>query len=123
MASRGLRKTYFFHLKACERKNFDFCVFLPSKTFVMVFEKNFLITLCYSSFYGWTAYDCFKRSEICNLVTSKHLPHLDQWNIVNLIDHFFLQFPMTKLVCRSTMYLNNHDYSGQLIPISKYHGY
>ena len=29
MASRGLIKTYFFpHLKACERKNFDFCVFL-----------------------------------------------------------------------------------------------
>ena len=29
MASRGLRKTYFFsHLKACERRNFDFCVFL-----------------------------------------------------------------------------------------------
>ena len=38
MASRGLRKTYFFfHLKACERRNFDFCVFLrvgslPGKT-------------------------------------------------------------------------------------------
>ena len=96
MASRGLRKTYFFpHLKACERRNFDFCVFLrmcsvtkylqivssvkqlhytsvrtqknqsfsshrpsngkkmmffvipemPSKTFVMVLKKNFLITL------------------------------------------------------------------------------
>ena len=29
MAFRGLRKTYiFFHLKACERRNFDFCVFL-----------------------------------------------------------------------------------------------
>ena len=29
MASRGFRKTYFFsHLKACERRNFDFCVFL-----------------------------------------------------------------------------------------------
>ena len=28
MASRGLRKTFFFHLKACERRNFDFCVFL-----------------------------------------------------------------------------------------------
>ena len=29
MASRGLRITsFFFHLKACERRNFDFCVFL-----------------------------------------------------------------------------------------------
>ena len=29
MAARGLRKTYFFfHLEACERRNFDFCVFL-----------------------------------------------------------------------------------------------
>ena len=35
MASRGLRKTYFFpHLKACERRNFDFCVWVvcPLKT-------------------------------------------------------------------------------------------
>ena len=28
MASRGLRKAFFFHLKACERRNFDFYVFL-----------------------------------------------------------------------------------------------
>ena len=29
MASRGLRKThFFFHLQACERRNFDLCVFL-----------------------------------------------------------------------------------------------
>ena len=33
MASRGLRKTYFFpHLKACERRNFDFCVFLEKSS-------------------------------------------------------------------------------------------
>ena len=86
MASRGLRKTYFFsQLKACERRNLDFCVFfrlsayinrfltgrlpthknqsvsshkpsngkimffvipeMPSKTFVKLYKKNFLITL------------------------------------------------------------------------------
>ena len=29
MASRGLRKTtFFFNFFACERRNFDFCVFL-----------------------------------------------------------------------------------------------
>ena len=33
MASQGLRKTYFFfHLKVCERRNFDFCVFLPMRS-------------------------------------------------------------------------------------------
>ena len=28
MASRGLRKHFFFHLSACERRNAHYCVFL-----------------------------------------------------------------------------------------------
>ena len=44
MASRGLRKTYFFHLKACERRNFDFCVFLRMCSMSDIVRNRFEIS-------------------------------------------------------------------------------
>merc|ERR1711911_215735 len=56
MASRGLRKHIFFHLEACERRNFDFCV------------------LCsYGCVVGPCSYTCLGLSRMCSYTDPLHI--------------------------------------------------
>ena len=65
--------------------------------------------------HGCTAIDLCTINEIGNLITIRHSLKPGPEECHQYFDDFFLQDFMRKVVCRHTMYLNNHWCHGNYI--------